>query len=72
MAAPKPDTSRMTVDLLPGQRVDIGGVSVEVLHKTGRHSRLRIHAPREVPIRRSGEQESRRGSVPIMAECQPD
>ena len=67
MEAPKTDMSRMTVDLLPGDRVDIGGVSVEVLHKTGRHSRLRIHAPRDVPIHR-GEQESPRISVPIMAQ----
>lgn len=71
MSAPKPDTSSMIVDMLVGDRVQIGAVTVEMLHKTGRHARVKIRAPRDVPIKRSGDEAADKG-VPSMAECVPD
>ncbi len=69
-AAPKSDQSCMTVELQVGERVQIGEATVEMLHKTGRHARVQIRAPRSVPIKRGvggGAQ-----PVPSMAECEPD
>ena len=69
MPAPKPEgTSSMIVEMLAGDRVQIGEATVEMLHKTGRHARVQIRAPRHVPIKRHCTDKA----VPSMAECDPD
>lgn len=40
----------LLVDVKPGQALDLGGMRVEVVHKSGRGARLRVTAPREVRI----------------------
>jgi hypothetical protein len=72
MAEDKTETGCMTLDVQVGERVRIGDVSVELLHKTGRYARMRIRAPRSVPIKRQAGATDARGSVPSMAECEPD
>lgn len=68
-SAPKPETGSLIVDLLVGDRVQIGSATVEMLHKTGRHARVQIRAPRDVLIKRCSSPDK---SVPSMAECEPD
>lgn len=42
----------ITVDLRPGDRLQLGQAVVEFQHKSGRAARLCIQAPRDVPVRR--------------------
>lgn len=42
--------SHLLIDVRPGDRLDLGGVSVEFLHKTGRAARVRVTAPRDVQV----------------------
>lgn len=44
----------MIVDVRPGDRLELHGglVSVELVQKSGQLARLRVTAPREVPIRK--------------------
>lgn len=45
------DTSSLTIDIRAGESITIdGGITVEVLEKSGRTARLRVSAPRDVPI----------------------
>ena len=48
------DTSRVCMDLQPGERVVFAGtgVEIEVVSKSGRHARLRVISPRAVRIER--------------------
>jgi hypothetical protein len=41
----------LTLDVRPGECLDIAGVRVEVVHKSGRVARLRVTAPREMAIK---------------------
>jgi transcription elongation GreA/GreB family factor len=66
-----PDTSCMLVDALPGDRVEIGSVVLELVQKSGRYSRFRIVAPREMPIKRIAAR-ANAVAVPSMAHCNPD
>lgn len=70
MAEGKPALSAMTVDLLVGDSVQIGDVTLEMQRKTGRYARLVIRAPRHVPIKRHHADDIK--PVPSMAECVPD
>lgn len=63
VAAPPPEqpTSRVLVDLHPGDTIDFVGaqiISVQVVAKSGRAARLCIVAPRDVKIERSGARAS--------------
>lgn len=62
--------SHMIVDLQPNDGVQVGDVLVELVHKSGRAARLRLSAPRQMPIERKPAQEGAE-SVPGMAQCQP-
>lgn len=43
--------STLTIDVRPGEIMDIGGVvQVELVHKSGQAARLRVTAPREVKL----------------------
>lgn len=48
--------STLLLDVRPGERLVIGDglATVEVLHKSGRVVRLRLNAPRNVPVRKAG------------------
>lgn len=49
---PVADTSTMIVDLRLGDALAVAGVTVELLHKSGRNARLRVSAPRSLAIRK--------------------
>jgi hypothetical protein len=53
------EASRVVMDLQPGERVAFAGtgIEIEVLAKSGKHSRLRVTAPRRVKIERAVEGE---------------
>ena len=57
------DTSRVCMDLEPGERVMFTGtgVEIEVMSKSGRHARLRVISPRDVIIKRVTQENSARG-----------
>lgn len=57
MTAAVASTSRVHMDVAPGQRIRFGetGVEIEVVHKTGRSARLLITTPRDVDIERTGD-----------------
>ena len=59
--------SQMIVDLQPGDGVQVGDVTVEMVHKSGRAARMRIIAPRNLPILRKPANEQAQ-SVPGMAQ----
>jgi hypothetical protein len=42
--------STMTVDLRSGDAISMAGVRVEFVHKSGQQARLRVTAPRDMPI----------------------
>lgn len=44
--------SVMTMDLRSGDALAIAGVRVEFIHKSGRQARLRVTAPRDLPIKK--------------------
>lgn len=44
------DRSSMFFDVRPGECIVLAGCSVEVISKSGRSSRLRVVAPREVKV----------------------
>ncbi|MBI5257018.1 MAG: hypothetical protein HY855_11005 [Burkholderiales bacterium] len=39
------------IDVRPGECLELAGARVEVVHKSGRVARLRVTAPREMPIK---------------------
>ncbi len=45
-------TSVMTMDLRSGDALAIAGTRVEFIHKSGRLARLRVTAPRDMPIKK--------------------
>lgn len=48
--------SNLIMDIKPGESLDLGGlVRVELVQKSGRIARLKVTAPKDVEIRRSGE-----------------
>lgn len=68
---PDPSTSTLTVDVRPGEALELAGalVRIDVVRKSGQVTRLRVTAPREVRIQRLGD-ESRDGvfgAVPSTA-----
>jgi len=46
------ELSTMTVDLRSGDALALAGVRVEFVHKSGKQARLRVTAPRELPIQK--------------------
>lgn len=46
------DLSVATIDLRPGEALEILGVRVEFVHKSGQRSRVRVLAPRDVQIKK--------------------
>lgn len=51
-------TGSLTIDIRAGESITIdGGITVEVLEKSGRTARLRVSAPRDVPITKNGGDE---------------
>ena len=48
---PQGDRSSVVLDVRPGQWLDLGGISIEVLRKSGQVARIRVMAPREVRVR---------------------
>ncbi|SEQ20708.1 hypothetical protein [Giesbergeria anulus] len=46
------DLSAATIDLRPGEALEILGVRVEFVHKSGQRSRVRVLAPRDVQIKK--------------------
>ena len=46
--------ARIALDLKEGEAVHIGAALVRLERKSGRSARLVVHAPRSVPVRRSG------------------
>jgi len=58
----------LTLDLLPGQKLEIGGcVTVMVVRKAGRCARLEVRAPPSMPIVRAApSQKAVDGFVPTM------
>lgn len=46
------DTSTMIVDMRTGDALALAGVTVELLHKSGRTARLRVIAPRSLAIKK--------------------
>lgn len=47
------DTSSLVIDVRPGERLVVaGGVTVELVQKSGQLARLRVTAPRDVKIER--------------------
>jgi hypothetical protein len=61
--------SQMIVDLQPGDAVQVGDVTMELVHKSGRAARLRLIAPRQVPIERRPATDAPQ-PVPGMAQYQ--
>jgi hypothetical protein len=45
--------STMIVDLRSGDAISMAGVRVEFVHKSGQQARLRVTAPREMPIKKN-------------------
>ena len=49
------ERSVLIADVRPGESIVIAdGVAIELVHKSGQVARLRISAPRDVPIERGG------------------
>jgi hypothetical protein len=46
------DFSTMTIDMRSGDTIAMAGVVVEFVHKSGRQARLRVTAPRDLPIKK--------------------
>lgn len=44
----------MTVELQPGERLQVGEATLEFVHKRGRVARLRVLAPPRIAVRRQG------------------
>lgn len=44
--------SAATIDLRPGEALEILGVRVEFVHKSGQRCRVRVLAPRDVEIKK--------------------
>lgn len=63
----------LSLDMRPGERLVMGDVVVEFVHKTGPRSRVRVSAPRSTTISKtsSDQQKDERGVVPSMATCGP-
>jgi hypothetical protein len=45
--------STMVVDMRAGDTLSLAGAIVEVVHKSGRQARLRVTAPRDLPIQKN-------------------
>jgi sRNA-binding carbon storage regulator CsrA len=56
------------MDLHPGERLVLGdtGVEVQVVHKSGKASRLRVVAPRSISIMREGCRTDEPTLIPSM------
>lgn len=46
------DASSMTIDIRAGELLQIGTVSVELIHKSGQLARLKVVAPRDTAIKK--------------------
>jgi sRNA-binding carbon storage regulator CsrA len=54
------ESSSLMLDLRPGESVAIGedgGVRVQLIHKSGQLARLRVIAPRDLPIQKQQNDE---------------
>lgn len=61
------DLSNLTIDVRPGEKLNISAgqpVSIELIHKSGQSARLRVTAPRDVKIEKSGNGNAKHGNVP--------
>lgn len=54
------DRSFVMLDVRPGERVNVGDITVELVHKSGQAARLRVSAPLQIPIQREVVSEVRR------------
>ena len=45
------DVGSMHFDVRPGEQLLVGGVRVELVHKSGRLARLKVTAPHDVPVK---------------------
>lgn len=63
--------SSLTIDIRAGESfsLDDGRVVVEVLEKSGRTARLRVHAPRDMSIRKTGSDEEEECSSRRTMQC---
>ena len=55
------DTSSLTIDIRAGEVLQIGTVSVELVHKSGQLARLRVVAPRDTAIEKGSLVRAKRG-----------
>lgn len=46
------ERSTMTVDLRSGDALAMAGVTIEFVQKSGKQARLRVTAPRDLPIKK--------------------
>ncbi len=46
------ERTRLHIDMDPGDAIDIGGIIVRVVWKSGTTSKLSVEAPREIPVTR--------------------
>lgn len=61
-----PDLSIVSIDVRPGECLELSGVRVELVHKSGRVARLRVTLPRNIRIQKTSAEvvPSMRASVP--------
>lgn len=58
--------SHLTVDVRPGETLEISSgqkVSIELIQKSGQLARLRVTAPKDVRIEKSGQSRTKHGGM---------